>query len=182
MLLLSVGFFFVCLYEFKLFFTRYCCVRAVVKLHDEQSEGLPRRLIIEMVKTAGGGKLTHTQASNLWDQTILPLGKRKGLLTGYVKAQEGTSKRTAAGKIHLQRAWHELVDDLFDKVRQHAKKILVHDALVDKMMPYLICNMDEECLHALGKNEKVCGSKEKKKHDNQNGSSRFVAAFCFCIS
>ena len=78
----------------------YC---TVVRLHDLQSEGLTRSLIIEMVLTASGEKLTRQQASSLWDQTILPLGKKLGLLTGYVKAQTGTSKRTAAGAVELQK-------------------------------------------------------------------------------
>ena len=56
-----------------------------------------------MVQTASGGKLSRAQAINTWDKTILPLGKRLGLLTGYVKPQEDTSKRTAAGNIALQK-------------------------------------------------------------------------------
>lgn len=53
-------------------------------------------------------------------------------------------------------------------------EVLQDEDLVIAMMPYLIWNLDEECLHAMGKNEKVAGSKGKKKHDNQNASSRFV--------
>ena len=37
-----------------------------------------------------------------------------------------------------------------------------------------ICNLDEECVHALGKNAKIAGSKTKNKHDNQNASSRQI--------
>ena len=151
----------------------------VVHLHDLQSEGLSRRLCIDVVETAGAGRISRQQATWLWDQTILPLGKRLGLLTGYVKTQAGSSKRTAAGAVELQRKWHETIDKLFAKIRARAKEVLVDDDLVEKMLPHLVFNLDEECLHALGKNSKVIGAKTKKKHDNQNASSRFVAVFFF---
>ena len=149
---------------------------AVVQLHDEQSEGLSRRLIIKMVRTAGGGKLTLKQAENLWDNTIFPLGKKRGLLTGYVKAQDGTSKRTAAGKVELQRQWYDCVTKLIKDVRDRAFEVLGDETLVDKMLVWLIVNLDEECLNAMGKNYRVVGSKRNKKHNNQHGSSRHVLA------
>ena len=127
-----------------------------------------------MVVKASGNKLTRKQAEHTWDRTIMPFGRRIGLLTGYVKAQEGTSKRTAAGSIDLQRQWHNLCDEMFKKIRAVAKEVLKDDELVDKMMPVLIFNLDEECLHALGKNEAIVGSAAKKKHDNQNASSRYL--------
>ena len=131
-----------------------------------------------MVQTAGGGRLTRTQAKNMWDQTILPFGRKRGLLTGYVKPQEGSSKRTTAGQEKLQRQWHACVDDMLSKIRQHAMGVLGGDeALVDKIMPWLVVNLDEECLQARGKNSKIVGSKDKKKHDNQNGSSRLDIFF-----
>ena len=149
----------------------------VIHLHDLQSEGLSRRLCIDLVETAGAGRITRTQATYMWDQTILPLGKKLGLLTGYVKTQAGSSKRTAAGSVELQKKWHETVDKLFDEIKTRANEVLGDDDLVESMMPHLVCNLDEECLNALGKNVKVIGAKHKKKHDNQNASSRFVAAF-----
>ena len=128
---------------------------------------------MEMVVTASGGKLTRKQAANAWDQTIHPLGKELGLLTGYVKPQEGSSKRTAAGAVELQREWHLVCDEMFKKVKQAALEVLQDANLVKKMMPSLIANLDEECVHALGKNFRIVGSTGKKKHDNQNASSRF---------
>lgn len=108
-----------------------------------------------------------------WDKTIQPLGHSLGLLTkGYVKPQEGTSKRTAAGKESLQREWHLLVDEMIAKVRSRAMEVLKDEELVHKMMPFLISNMDEECVQAMGKNAAVQGSQTKRKHDNQNFSSR----------
>ena len=152
------------------------CNFAVIALHDEQSEPLTRRLCISMVETAAGGKLTRQQAAKTWDQTIYPLGKKMGLLTGYVKAQLGTSKRTAAGNIALQQKWHETVDALLSQVTNNARKVLRDEDLVQKLLPSLVVNLDEESLCAMGKNERVVGSKQRKKHDNQNGTSRFVAA------
>ena len=150
----------------------YCDI--VIKLHDDQSEGLSRSSIARMVETAGGGKFSKEQCERTWDKTIFPYGKKVGLLTGYVKPQEGTSKRTAAGNRKLQQAWHETVDELLVKVKTRAKEVLEDDDLVHKMMPRLVFNLDEECLHALGKNTKIAGSKERKKHDNQHASSRYV--------
>lgn len=53
-------------------------------------------------------------------------------------------------------------------------EVLQDEDLVDKILPYLINNLDEECLHAIAKNEKVQGSARQKKHNNQNNSSRSV--------
>ena len=126
-----------------------------------------------MVIKASGGKITRDQAERTWAKTIHPYGKKLGLLTGYVKPQEGTSKRTASGDIELQRHWHDLCDKTFCTVREAAMAILGDKKLVEELMPYLVVNLDEECLHALGKNSRIVGSRSKKKHDNQNGSSRF---------
>jgi len=149
------------------------CERVVVKVHDDRSEGLSRRAIISMVVTASGGKLSRMQATRSWDKTIFPYGQSLGLLTGYVKPQEGSSKRTAAGDAKLQKDWYITVTDLLAEIRARAKRILMFDEHVELMLPALICNLDEECLHALGKNRKIAGSKSKKKHDNQNASSRY---------
>ena len=170
----------VCLF---LFLSLLCSSRcsttfAVVKLHDEQSEGLTRRLAIKLVREAKGNEITERQASNLWDNTVHRLGKEKGLLTGYVKPQEGTSKRTAAAKRNLQLDWSLTVLKLFDEVRRVALEVLKDAVLVEKLMPYLIYNLDEECLQALGKNRRVVGSKTNRKHNNQNGSSRSVPRRC----
>ena len=49
---------------------------AVVKVHDEKSEGLPRSLILELVQQASGNKLTIDQTMYTWDRTILSYGKK----------------------------------------------------------------------------------------------------------
>ena len=131
-----------------------------------------------MVITASGGHLTRAQAARVWDKTVFPLGRRLGLLTGYVKPQDGTSKRTAAGAAELQRDWYVVCSNLIEKVKQAALKILKDERLVHLMLPFLICNLDEECLHALGKNGRIAGSKDKTKHDTQNASSRHVFFDC----
>lgn len=108
---------------------------AVVQRHDENSEGLPRRLICKMVQKAAGGPTTLTQATNSWDKTIHKFGRDEGLLTGYVAAQAGTSKHTQAGNEDLQRKWHLTVTEVIELVRARAKEILKDDALVEKVMP-----------------------------------------------
>ena len=147
----------------------------MVALHDEQSEGLPRRIILRMVQTASGNKLTEKQAAHTWDRTIFPLGKRLGLLTGYVIGQEGTSKRTAAGNGSLQRRWYVTVTKLFDNIRCVALEVLHEERLVRLMMPWLVVNLDEECLQASASRGRIVGAKSKTKHDNQAGTSRHVA-------
>lgn len=155
----------------------------VIKLHDDQSEGLERSAIVSMVLTASGHQLTRQQARATWDKTILPYGRKLGLLTGYVKPQAGTSKRTAAGNEALQRDWHHLCTQMFEKIKARAQEVLQDDKLVHEMLPWLLVNLDEECLHALGKNRKIVGSKGKKKHDNQNASSRsFALMIIVCVS
>ena len=46
----------------------------IAAFHDEQNEGLERRRMISMIIKASGGKLNLTQATNLWQHTIQPLG------------------------------------------------------------------------------------------------------------
>jgi hypothetical protein len=131
---------------------------------------------VSLVITASGGKLSREQAERTWDKTIHNLGRKLGLLTGYVKAQAGTSKRTAAGAMALQRDWHIVIDDLFAKIKERAMEVLGDEWLVEQLLPYLIINLDEECLQAMGKNVHVVGSKTNKKHDNQNASSRYFVS------
>lgn len=123
---------------------------------------------------ASGGTLSRAQAERTWDKTIYPYGKAMNLLTGYVKPQAGTSKRTAAGARNLQKNWHLICDELFAKIEERAGVVLKDPELVRKMLPSLNANLDEECVHSMGKNGKVAGSKDKKKHDNQHASSRQV--------
>ena len=154
----------------------------VVKIHDDQSEGLGRRAIISMVIAASGGTLSRAQAARTWDKTIYPYGKRLGLLTDYVVPQEVTSKRTAAGSLKLQREWHAVCDEMFRKIKERAMEVLDGDeSLVKQILSSLNCNLDEECVHAMGKNSKVVGSGDKKKHDNQHGQSRSVYFFFFLL-
>lgn len=46
----------------------------IAKTHDDQSEGLNRRSMIEKVIQASGHKLSYEQAQQTWDRTIRPLG------------------------------------------------------------------------------------------------------------
>ena len=46
----------------------------VAALHDDQSEGLSRQMMVANVIKASGGKLSNEQATNLWQHTIHPLG------------------------------------------------------------------------------------------------------------
>ena len=149
------------------------CLFTVVQRHDENSEGLPRRLCVKMVKRVAGNISLKT-AGNTWDRTIKPYGIKQGLITNYVKAQAGTSKRTTAGNVELQTRWQGTVDDVFRRVYERAMEVLKDKELVLKLMVFLINNLDEECLHAIGQNERIVGSKRNKKHNNQNHSSRYA--------
>ena len=136
-------------------------------------------MIIAMVQKASGGTLTIAQAAHTWDRTILPYGKNIGLLTGYVKPQEGSSKRTAAGDPVLQKKYYDTVSNSLREIETVAMDALQDANLVKKMMPFLVWNLDEESLQATGKNYRIVGSKERRKHDNQHASSRFVSSLCW---
>ncbi len=143
----------------------------VIKRHDDQSEGLTRAEIIDVVRAASGWSLTKLQATYTWDDTIHQFGKDLGLLCGYVKPQQGTSKRTAAGSVKSQRRWHILIETLFKRVMDHNTTLVGVDK-ARKLMAHLIFNLDEECVMVTGKNIRIVGSCDKKKHDNEKGSSR----------
>lgn len=134
-----------------------------------------------MIQRASGHKLNMVQAAHTWDRTVHPYGKQIGLLTGYVKPQEGTSKRTAAGDPELQKKWYDQLTDGLKEVKKVALEVLKDADLVRKMMPFLVANLDEESLQAMGKNYKIVGSKERVKHDNQHASSRLVFVLCWHI-
>lgn len=151
-----------------------CVIVAVIRIHDDQCQGLTRSVIVSLIIVASGFQITRPQAERTWDKTIHPYGKAAGLLVGYVKPQEGTSKRGAAGALDKQKEWHLLCDEMFRQVKERAFEVLQDKALVEALLPYLQVNLDEECVHALGKNKRVVGSKGKKKHDNENASSRSV--------
>ena len=102
----------------------------------------------------------------------MPLGKKLNILTGYVKTQSGTSKRTASGNADLQRKYHATITKLFDNIRIVAMQVLGDKDLVRLMLPWLVVNLDEECLHAAAAHGKIVGAKSLKKHDNQAGTSR----------
>ena len=73
-----------------------------------------------------------------------------------------------------------VIDTLIAKLKANAMEVLGGDErLVNLILPYLIWNLDEECLQATGKNTKVAGSKSKRKHDNQNSSSRYFQKTLF---
>ena len=143
----------------------------MIKRHDDQSEGLTRAEIIDVVRAASGWELTREQATHTWDDTIHAFGKKNNLLCGYVKPQTGTSKRTAAGCPKLQKRWHITVDTLFQRILDHNTELVgAHKA--KKLMAHCVFNLDEECVMATGKNIKIVGSCDKKKHDNEKGTSR----------
>ena len=90
---------------------------AVVQRHDENSEGLPRRLCIKYVQEASGHTMSRETAERVWDRTVKPYGVYHGLLTkGYVAPQTGTSKRTQAGNADLQEVWYDTVTEVQQKV------------------------------------------------------------------
>lgn len=136
------------------------------------NEPLSRSNIIAMVVTAGGGKITQAQAEGTWDRTIFPLGRDLGLLTGYVRAQEGSSKRTAAGAVKKQTEYYNTVSEVIKRVKERLALVLQNPDLEHKMLPHCVINLDEEKLQAYGYHTPVVGSADKKKHDNQNASSR----------
>ena len=115
--------------------------------------------------------MTREQTTHTWDDTIHGFGKKHKLLCGYVKPQTDTSKRTAAGCPKLQNRWYITIDTLFHRIMEHNTK-LVGQHKAKKLMPHCVFNLDEECVMATGKNIKIAGSFDKKKHDNEKGSSR----------
>ena len=95
----------------------------VVKCHDDQSEGLTRTEIIDVVRSASGWTLTKEQAKHTWDDTIHAYGKKAGLLTGYVNPQTGTSKRRAAGSGELQKSGTQQLRQLMNVYRMYSHTI-----------------------------------------------------------
>jgi len=119
----------------------------VIKRHDDQSEGLTRSEIIDIVRSASGWTLTTAQATYTWDDSIHKFGKKAGLLCGYVKPQQGTSKRTADGSVKLQKRWHITIDALFKRVLDNNTLLAGLDK-AKKLMSHLMFNLDEECVMA----------------------------------
>ena len=71
----------------------------------------------------------------------------------------------------MQTKWHNTVQQAYDQVLEHNSALVGPDN-AKALMPHCVFNLDEECLMACGKNILIVGSADKKKHDNEKGSSR----------
>lgn len=98
-------------------------------------------------------------------------GKHKDKLTGIIKANASTEKRSAI-TVQQQFRWHSAVDGAFALLRQLNTGLTPSEQTFGEVMPHFVIGGDETCLLASAGDVKVFGDKEKKHHDVTTGSSR----------
>ena len=95
-----------------------------------------------------------------------------GELTGIVKAQATTTKRSAV-TVTQQYRWHALYDAALEKLRAHnTGRCGLTGKTFGEVADQFIFGGDETCLIASGGDVFIIGDKAKKKHEAKTGDSR----------
>ena len=140
----------------------------VLRRQDRGNAGLNRRESIDMIGDLKPG-LTRRQAAWAFDNAVR--GKHKDELTGIIKANASTEKRSAI-TVQQQFRWHSAVDGAFALLRQLNTGLTPSGQTFGEVMPHFVIGGDETCLLASAGDVKIVGDKEKKHHDVTTGSSR----------
>ena len=141
---------------------------------DRRNDGQGRQRSVQQLQTINP-KLTGRQASNLFTR-IHRQGKEQGRLTGTVRAQKSTSKRTAAINVQALTDWHKLIDGVEALLRVHNG-----DGYAE-LAEHFWWNLDEMCMLASDGNDRIIGDAGKRKHEIESSSSRVSITILRCGS
>ena len=113
--------------------------------------------------------LSRAQVTRAFDRCIRPANK--ALLTGIVKAQASTEKRSQI-TVSQQWRWHQAVEGAYEFLRKHNKGKTLDGKSFGEVMPYFILGGDETGLLASNADVTIIGDKQKKKHEVATAGSR----------
>jgi hypothetical protein len=141
----------------------------VIHRHDRGNKGMSNSDALDAL-TDLKPDLTRAQARNCFANTIRPAHKE--VMTGIVRAQKTTTKRTAI-TVTQQWRWHSLIDSAFNELRRRNTGVCrVTGKTFGELMAHFILGGDETCLLANDGVVTVLGDKEKKKHEKVLDDSR----------
>lgn len=140
----------------------------MMRRRDRANDGMDRRAGISMLQDLQP-ELSSLQAQTQFDRVLRPA--HKDVLTGIVKAEATTTKRSAI-TVEQQYRWHSTVDGSFAFLRANNTGTTPDGRTFGEVMPHFILGGDETCLLASNGEVKIIGDKEKKKHEVQTLNSR----------
>eukprot|EP00966_Prymnesium_polylepis_P155365 3588403-Prymnesium_polylepis.1 len=116
----------------------------VMRRRDRGNEGMSRRDGIQMVQDLQP-ELNSKQAAHQFDRQVR--GKHKEELTGIVKAEATTTKRSAV-TVDQQFRWHSCVDEAFKELRERNTGTTPDGKSFGEVMAHFLIGGDESCLLA----------------------------------
>jgi hypothetical protein len=140
----------------------------VMRRRDRGNDGMDRSESIQMMQDLQP-ELSHKQAERQFDRNVRPA--HKDVLTGIIKAEATTSKRSAI-TVEQQYRWHSTVDSALKQLRKLNTGLTPDGKSFGEVMPHFVIGGDETSLLASNGEVKIIGDKKKKKHEKQTVNSR----------
>ena len=140
----------------------------VLRRKDRANAGMSRAEAIDMLQDLHPAK-TRKSLARAFDRNIRPDHKHE--LTGVVKAQASTEKRSAI-TMEQQYRWHSAVDAAYAMMRERNTGLTPDGRSFGEVMPYFVVGGDETCFLASSGEVKIIGDKEKPKHEVNTAGSR----------
>ena len=139
-----------------------------IRRADRSNDGLKRRQILDIVQ-----EIVPSLSRGQSAQALRAVRHtHKGALTGIVKAQATTTKRTAI-TVTQQYRWHMMIESCYAELRQHNTGLCKHSGKTfGEVIEHFIWGGDETCLLASAGDVHIIGDKDKKKHEVKAGDSR----------
>ena len=140
----------------------------VIRRRDRANDGMAKPAIIDLLQDLHPA-LGRTALTQAFDRNIRR--ENKDLLTGIVKAQASTEKRSAI-TVPQQYRWHSCVDAAFNFLREKNQGLTPDGKTFGEVMDHFILGGDETCFLASNGEVKIIGDKKKKKHEVNTAGSR----------
>ena len=142
-----------------------------IRRADRSNDGLKRRQILDIVQ-----EIVPSLSRGQSAQALRAVRHTHKALTGIVKAQATTTKRTAI-TVTQQYRWHMMIESCYAELRQHNTGLCKHSGKTfGEVIEHFIWGGDETCLLASAGDVHIIGDKDKKKHEVKAGDSRMSIA------
>ena len=133
----------------------------MMRARDRGNDAMTKTQAMDMIQDLAPN-LKRTQIRRAFDRNVRPANKH--VLTGLVKAQATTVKRSAI-TVPQQFRWHTAVDRAFDFLREKNSGLTIDGKTFGEVAPHFILGGDETSLQASNGDVTIIGDKLKKKHE-----------------
>ena len=140
----------------------------VLRRRDRGNDAMTKKGIVDMIQDIVPG-LQRRAAQQAFDRNVRE--KHSDVLTGIVKAQASTCKRSAI-TVPQQYRWHKMVDEAYDLLRQKNHGLTSDGKTFGEVMHHFCLGGDETGLQASDGNVSIIGDKLKAKHELPTADSR----------